>query len=169
MNLHMFICIDMCRRQTRRRASLFAHQDMESKPNASRIHAPVRMDYSGPFMIEARKPPPDPVTLQLVVSAEDTVATLKGRLASQREDWSSEQMNVILQGKFLQDPQTMAECELKNGDFVVITGMVARDFRRPAQEEAELRREGEGEEGTPFFAPPAVVNLPTDNQSIERT
>ena len=127
------------------------------------------MDYSGPFMIEARKPPPDPVTLQLVVSAEDTVATLKGRLASQREDWSSEQMNVILQGKFLQDPQTMAECELKNGDFVVITGMVARDFRRPAQEEAELRREGEGEEGTPFFAPPAVVNLPTDNQSIERT
>jgi molybdopterin converting factor small subunit len=127
------------------------------------------MDYSGPFMIEARKPPPDPVTLQLEVSAEDTVAALKGRLASQREDWSSEQMNVILQGKFLQDPQTMAECELKNGDFVVITGMVARDFRRPAQEEAELRREGEGEEGTPFFAPPAVVNLPTDNQSIERT
>ena len=126
------------------------------------------MDYSGPFMIEARKPPPDPVTLQLEVSAEDTVAALKGRLASQREDWSSEQMNVILQGKFLQDPQTMAECELKNGDFVVITGMVARQIEPPKYDESTPLMEAPAGPPAGFSAPLVMSSMPVE-QKIERS
>ena len=120
------------------------------------------------FTIEARKPPPDQETLRLEVSPEDSVAALKVRIATQRDGWSADQMNVILQGAFLQDPKTMAECGLKGGDFVVITGMVSRDMRRPAGE-AEGPLQEMPDEMLPLFSVPVVLNeLPTD-QRIERT
>ena len=120
------------------------------------------------FTIEARKPPPDQETLRLEVSPEDSVAALKTRIAMQRDGWSADQMNVILQGAFLQDPKTMAECGLKGGDFVVITGMVSRDMRRPAGE-AEGPLQEMPDEMLPLFSAPVVLNeLPTD-QRIERT
>ena len=120
------------------------------------------------FTIEARKPPPDQETLRLEVSPEDSVAALKIRIATQRDGWSANQMNIILQGAFLQDSKTMAECGLKDGDFVVITGMVSRDMRRPAGEaEGPLREMPD--EMSPLFPAPAVLSeLPTE-QRIERT
>ena len=62
----------------------------------------------------------------------------------------------------------MAECGLKDGDFVVITGMVSRDMRRPAGEaEGPLRETPD--EMSPLFPAPAVLSeLPTE-QRIERT
>ena len=120
------------------------------------------------FTLEARKPPPDQETLRLEVSPEDSVAALKIRIATQRHGWSADQMNVILQGAFLQDPKTMAECGLKDGDFVVITGMVSRDMRRPAGE-AEGPLQEMPDEMLPLFSIPVVLNeLPTD-QRIDRT
>lgn len=120
------------------------------------------------FTLEARKPPPDQETFRLEVSPEDSVAALKTRIATQRDGWSADQMNVILQGAFLQDPKTMAECGLKDGDFVVITGMVSRDMRRPAGE-AEGPLQEMPDEMLPLFSAPVVLNeLPTD-QRIDRT
>ena len=120
------------------------------------------------FTLEARKPPPDQETLRLEVSPEDSVVALKTRIATQRHGWSADQMNVILQGAFLQDPKTMAECGLKDGDFVVITGMVSRDMRRPAGE-AEGPLQEMPDEMLPLFSTPVVLNeLPTD-QRIDRT
>ena len=120
------------------------------------------------FTLEARKPPPDQETLRLEVSPEDTVAALKTRIASQRDGWSADQMNVILQGAFLNDPKTMTECGLKGGDFVVITGMVSRDMRRPAGE-AEGPLQEMPDEMLPLFSGSVVLNeLPID-QRIERT
>eukprot|EP00964_Phaeocystis_antarctica_P002921 scaffold1541_cov67-Phaeocystis_antarctica.AAC.11 len=105
------------------------------------------------FTLEARKPPPDQETLRLEVSPEDSVVALKTRIATQRHGWSADQMNVILQGAFLQDPKTMAECGLKDGDFVVITGMVSRDMRRPAGE-AEGPLQEMPDEMLPLFSAP---------------
>ena len=119
--------------------------------------------------IEARKPPPDQETLRLEVSPEDSVAALKIRIATQRDGWSANQMNIILQGAFLQDSKTVAECGLKDGDFVVITGTVSRDMRRPAGEaEGPLREMPD--EMSPLFPATAVRSdaLPTE-QRIERT
>ena len=119
--------------------------------------------------IEARKPPPDQETLRLEVSPEDSVAALKIRIATQRDGWSANQMNIILQGAFLQDSKTVAECGLKDGDFVVITGVVSRDMRRPAGEaEGPLREMPD--EMSPLFPATAVSSdaLPTE-QRIERT
>ena len=86
----------------------------------------------------------------------------------QRDGWSANQMNIILQGAFLQDSKTVAECGLKDGDFVVITGMVSRDMRRPAGEaEGPLREMPD--EMSPFLPAPVVLSeLPTE-QRIERT
>jgi len=127
-----------------------------------------RMEDSHAWRIEARKPPPDEVRLQLEVSPTDTVAKVKARIASQRDGWSAEQMNVILQGKFLQDTQTLSETGLKDRDFVVITGMVARDMRRPTAEVDGPLHEMP-DEASPFFSAPIVMSeLPTD-QSIDRT
>ena len=129
---------------------------------------PVRSQVTAMFVLEARKPPPDQETLRLEVSPEDSVAALKTRIATQRHGWCADQMNVILQGAFLQDPKTMAECGLKDGDFVVITGMVSRDMRRPAGE-AEGPLQEMPDEMLPLFSTPVVLNeLPTD-QRIDRT
>ena len=119
--------------------------------------------------IEARKPPPDQETLRLEVSPEDSVAALKIRIATQRDGWSANQMNIILQGAFLQDSKTVAECGLKDGDFVVITGMVSRDMRRPTGEAEGPLREMPDEMSPLFPAScPPPSELPTE-QRIERT
>ena len=120
------------------------------------------------FTLEVRKPPPDQATLHLELTPEDTVALLKTRIAAQRDGWSADQMNVILQGAFLPSTKTMAECGLKGGDFVVITGVVSRDMRRPAGESEGPLQEMPDDMSPLFPAPARLAELPAD-QRIDRT
>ncbi len=83
-----------------------------------------------PCRIEVRTPPCGGVQETLAVAAEptDTVAALKKRLASMREadGWSAGEMNLILQGRFLDDAQTIVESGIGEGAFLVVTGVRAR-------------------------------------------
>jgi len=116
--------------------------------------------------LEVRVPPPNQESLKVQVAPDETVAGLKECIAAQREGWSAE-MNVILQGKFLDGELAVSECGLKDGAFVVVTGLVARKVDPPVYEydaEAPLPPESNGH----FSAPLVMNSLPTE-QTIERT
>ena len=95
------------------------------------------------------------------------MSELKAQIAGLRETWSAS-MNVILQGKFLSNDKTLSECGLQDGNFLVITGMIARDMTRPEHErEKEEFVEAPDEAPLGFSAPIVYSELPID-QTIDR-
>uniref|UniRef100_A0A7S0P5H2 Ubiquitin-like domain-containing protein n=1 Tax=Calcidiscus leptoporus TaxID=127549 RepID=A0A7S0P5H2_9EUKA len=65
--------------------------------------------------------------ITLAVPSDTLVGALKQRVCSQRtsERWDAANMNLILQGRFLAEERTLAECGLRDGDFLVATGMTS--------------------------------------------
>lgn len=75
--------------------------------------------------IEVRTRPGElPITLS--TDPQGTIAALKQTLAAEREGWDATSMNLIRQGRFLNDDKTLTECELCDGEFIVASGMVSR-------------------------------------------
>jgi hypothetical protein len=65
-------------------------------------------------------------SLMLSAGAEATVLSLKQQLVTlrQADGWASDCMELILQGRYLDDATTVRSIGLKDGDFLVVTGMV---------------------------------------------
>ena len=69
----------------------------------------------------------DRQAMRVTAEPSETVGALKQRLAQMRaaDHWSSS-MNLILEGKFLDDGDTLQSCGLQDGAFVVATGVTPR-------------------------------------------
>mmetsp|Transcript_25886 Transcript_25886/g.51926 ORF Transcript_25886/g.51926 Transcript_25886/m.51926 type:complete len:111 (-) Transcript_25886:30-362(-) len=77
--------------------------------------------------VEVRtKPGETPITL--ITERSMTVGQLKEQLADMRqaEGWSASSMNLIRQGRFLEDDKRLSESSVCDGDFIVATNMVPR-------------------------------------------
>ena len=115
--------------------------------------------------LEVRVPPPKQETFGVEAAADETVKTLKARIAGLREGWTPE-LNVILQGRHLASEKTLSECGLKDGDFVVITGMTAVQIEPPVYDENTVP---EMLETSPLFSAPLVTSSLPIEQTIDRT
>ena len=73
--------------------------------------------------LEIRTKPSEPPIL-ITASAGETVLQLKQRLANGREGWAVAGMNLIRQGRFLDDVALLGDCGLRSGEFVVLTGQL---------------------------------------------
>ena len=92
-----------------------------------------------PLALEVRTKPGEEPT-RLDAAPELTVAGLKAELATRHTaaGWQADAMNLIVQGKFLDDSATLSECGLRDGDFLVATGMVPQVLPPPAEEQDML-------------------------------
>ena len=88
-----------------------------------------RCERTWPSMIQTSTRPNVSVALGTTrlteLPADMTVAALKARLATARasDGWSAE-LNLINQGRFLDDDATLEGSGLRDGDFLVATGCV---------------------------------------------
>ena len=80
--------------------------------------------------LEIRTKPGEPPFIARAY-ADQTVANLKQNIAEQHGGWSSSGMNLIMQGRFLDDDAPLGASGLKSGDFLVLTGMVPVVIDRP--------------------------------------
>ena len=156
-------CIDIQARATEALSVLAARET--ASPAAAAAGAGLGVTTRRLITLEVRVPPPQQERLEVQVSPDETVAGLKACIAAEREGWSAE-MNVILQGRFLHGELTLAECGLKDGAFVVVTGVVVRTVDPPVYDydEAPLAPESNG-----HFSAPLVMNSLPAHQTIERT
>eukprot|EP00310_Coccolithus_braarudii_P023762 CAMPEP_0183350716 /NCGR_PEP_ID=MMETSP0164_2-20130417/20739_1 /TAXON_ID=221442 /ORGANISM="Coccolithus pelagicus ssp braarudi, Strain PLY182g" /LENGTH=133 /DNA_ID=CAMNT_0025522693 /DNA_START=8 /DNA_END=409 /DNA_ORIENTATION=- len=82
-----------------------------------------------PLLLEVRTLPKDDTagaSLAVEVPADELVGAFKRRVCRlhSAEGWDAVNMNIILQGRFLADEQTLADCGVHHGDFLVATGML---------------------------------------------
>ena len=93
----------------------------------------------------------------------DTVLALKQRLASQRSaDGWCEEMNLSWQGKFLQDDLTLGASGLRDGDFVVATGLRPVVIAPPVEPDLEFADERYAVEERPQSELPSVCEMRRD-------
>ena len=117
--------------------------------------------------LEVRVPPPNQETLHVEAASDESVAALKLRIAGLRDGWTAD-LNLIRQGVFLTGEKTLAECGLADGDFVVITGMVARQIEPPKYDESTPLMEAPDGPPAGFSAPLVMSSMPVE-QKIERS
>jgi|EP00966_Prymnesium_polylepis_P142374 molybdopterin converting factor small subunit len=79
--------------------------------------------------LEVRTKPGEP-PLAVSATVDQTVLQLKQQLAESNAGWSADGMNLILQGRYLEN-ETPLGTVLKSGDFVVLTGQVAVVIEAP--------------------------------------
>lgn len=93
--------------------------------------------------LEVRTKPGEAPTLAALPPTA-TIAELKAELAERRaaDGWKADAMNLILQGRFLDDDATLEACGIRSGNStLVVTGMVPRVL--PPMPAEEVLRPGD--------------------------
>lgn len=74
---------------------------------------------------------PGEAPFQVRVPSIETVGYLKQIVAGARQGWATTGMNLISQGRFLDDEELVANTGLQSGDFVVVTGQIPYVINAP--------------------------------------
>lgn len=83
---------------------------------------------------------PGETPIRLSMDGKTVIRDLKKQLANMRmsQGWDASSMNLIRQGRFLDDDQHLEQCGVCEGDFIVATGMVPRKLEPAASSLEEV-------------------------------
>nr|QDO16217.1 UV excision repair protein RAD23 [Lingulodinium polyedra] len=94
---------------------------------------------------------------ELDADPKDTVEALKVKIASVKPDMPADQIKIVFSGKVLQNAQSLEECGVKEGDFVVLMATRAKPAAEPAPAMAAAAAAAASAAASAATAPAAVA------------
>ena len=108
--------------------------------------------------LEIRTKPGEPPFMASAF-ADQTVSELKQHIAKQKAGWCASGMNLVMQGRFLDNDAALGASGLKSGDFLVLTGMVPVVIEPPDTAPPDIENS---------LAPLSSTRFPPEATTIQR-